>query len=132
VSGSARHGIEEAGHGLQASARIDDTEIRPLDDRRAVGRCQFPRKTQAVSEAVHIGRAAEGVAGETFVDSADHRVDPVVPVAREQGVEIRGVCALGRGDQFTTARRVGFVPRGEIAVDQVGMGVHHRFLQSLG
>src|SRR5438067_2082070 len=57
-SGARWHLAEEAGHGLKAPVRVDRAEVGALDDRIAGGRHEFPRKAQAIAEAVDVGRAA--------------------------------------------------------------------------
>jgi len=108
--------------------RVEHAEVGALDDRLAGRRGERPRKAQAVREAVDLRRAMKRVMRKAFMHRTDHRVDAVMARACQQRIAIVGIGGPRRGDQFTAAHCIGFIPCVEITVDQIGMRIHLRLL----
>jgi hypothetical protein len=68
ASGGAGRFVQKAGNGFQPPVRIDNAEVRSLDDRSARRRQQLPREAQPVREAVDVRRAAKRVMREALMD----------------------------------------------------------------
>src|SRR5215469_9553043 len=62
--------------------------------------------------------------GETLLNPCNHRVDAGLTVTSHQGVEVVGVFGPRPRDQAATARGIGFIPNGKIAIDDVGVSAH--------
>jgi transcriptional regulator with XRE-family HTH domain len=109
---------QEAGDVRQAAVVRDGGEVG-ADRDRALGPVEMPREAHPVVVGVGAVDEFEVVAGELLLDAADHRGDPVGPLARDMRIEVSRVGRVGLLDERAAALRVGLVPAGDVGVDGV-------------
>src|ERR1700739_2090472 len=74
--------------------------------------------------AFHIAGAPEPMAGIALLHGGDHGIDAVASIALQHRVDVGGTLGPCCRDQVTASACVGLVPSCDVAVDQVGQGIH--------
>jgi len=67
--------VEETGHSLQAIAVADYREIGTADNRSTAFGGELPAEPDAIMMRIGITRPAKPMSRETFLNSADYRID---------------------------------------------------------
>jgi len=118
--------VEEAGHGLQAIAVADDHKIGTADNRSTAFWCELPAEPDAIMMRVRITRPTKPMSRETFLNSADYRIDGSPAFALCHWIEKGGVFRPCTCNQRMTAVCVGLVPHRDKPIDQLCHIVHQR------
>src|SRR5262245_13779393 len=114
-----RREIEKAGDRLQAVA-CDYAEVDAASQRGAAFGAEFPGEADAIVMRVNVARPAESQSGELLLNALNHGVNSAAPFAAHQRIEIGRIFSPCPRDQVAAALGVGFVPDGDIAINQFG------------
>src|SRR5215469_12635193 len=122
-AGLAGDFVEEAEHSGQPAVAARDGDVEADDHGLRPGRCiggaEAPGEPGLAVVGVHRVEQRECEAGELRLDGGDRRVDGGAPVRFGERVDVAGVRCPHLVDQLAAKLRVGLVPAGDVALDDV-------------